>query len=293
MSREAGDERVGSGGPAFDLVLATIGRTTEVARFLDSLAAQTWQRFRVILVDQNPDDRLEQVVAERAGVMAIDRVESQPGLSRARNVALQHLTGDVVAFPDDDCLYPPDLLAEVGNLLDGHADWDGLTGRTVDETGGSSFLVWRREPALITRKNVWQTAVATTIFLRRPVVDRVGQFDDSLGAGSGTEWGSGEETDYVLRALEAGFRIRYDPAVSVVHASPQPDSASGADLKAYLTGMGNSRVLRKHGYSSWFAAYRVLQLLAGSLYFLARGRVSLARFYATMARGRIKGWLQP
>jgi GT2 family glycosyltransferase len=292
MSREGRGQRLDSGRPAFDLVLATVGRTAEVARLFDSLVDQTYKRFRVILVDQNDDDRLERIVADHTDAIAIARTASQPGLSRARNVALHQLTGDVVAFPDDDCVYPSDLLATVAELLEGHAAWDGLAGRTVDESGSSSFLVWPREATVVTRRNVWRTAVATTIFLRRPVVDRVGSFDESLGAGSGTQWGSGEETDYALRALTAGFTIRYQPEVCVVHDSPQPGLVAASSRKAYLTGMGNSRVLRKHGYPAWFAAYRVLQLALGSVYFLARGRVALARFYAAMARGRIRGWLE-
>jgi hypothetical protein len=56
--------------------------------------------------------------------------------------------------------------------------------------------------------------------------------------------------------------------------------------------MGNSRVLRRHGYPAWFAVYRVAQAAAGSAYFLVRGRVALARFYWAMARGRARGWLR-
>jgi GT2 family glycosyltransferase len=292
MTAEAGNQALSTGGLAFDLVLATIGRTAEVERFLDSLASQTHVRFRVILVDQNADRRLERIVDRHAYRISITKTVSPPGLSRARNVGLQLLTGAVVAFPDDDCVYPSGLLEQVGDLLDRHTEWDGVTGRTIDATGASSFLVWPKGATLVTRRNVWRTAVATTIFLRREVVEQVGGFDESLGAGAGTHWESGEETDFILRALEGGSTIRYEPSVSVFHESPQPDSASDSTRKAYLTGMGNSRVLRKHNYPAWFAAYRVLQLAGGAIYLLVRGRVPLARFYAAMARGRIRGWLE-
>jgi GT2 family glycosyltransferase len=207
-------------------------------------------------------------------------------------VGLQRLEGDAVAFPDDDCLYPPDLLTKVSRVLLERSELDGVTGRNIDEAGESSFLLWEKEPTSVSRQNVWGTAVSHTIFLRRPVVERVGPFDESLGAGSGTEWGSGEETDYVLRALAAGFSITYDPSICVVHEWPQPDGSPRSTRKAYLTGMGNSRVLRKHGYPLWFGVYRILQLVAGSAYFLARGRAGLARYYWAMARGRAVGWVR-
>jgi GT2 family glycosyltransferase len=289
MNREAGEQRRGNDGPMFDIVLATVGRTGEVARFLASLAKQSYAKIRVILVDQNGDDRLEPILDHHGNAFPLLRVEARPGLSRARNAGLQHLAGDIVAFPDDDCTYPPDLLERVSEVFRHNPEWDGVTGRTVDPTGGSSFLLWRKEPTLVTRTNVWRTAVATTIFLRRSVVERVGAFDETLGAGSGTQWGSGEETDYVLRALAAGFTISFRPDISVVHESPRPAFSRESARKGYLTGRGNSRVLRKHGFPARFAAFRVSQLVAASIYFLARGQLALARFYWAMARGRIAG----
>src|SRR4029078_4597421 len=50
------------------------------------------------------------------------------------------------------------------------------------------------------------------------VVAGVGPFDERLGLGSGTPWSSGEELDYVLRAIRSGARVVYDPAVRVTHA---------------------------------------------------------------------------
>jgi glycosyltransferase involved in cell wall biosynthesis len=275
----------------FDLVLATIGRTQELRRFLDSLASQTHREFRVILIDQNEDGRLEPILDEYRDSVPLLRVTSEPGLSRARNVGLRHVDADVVSFPDDDCWYPPDLLRRVADELGRRPNLDGVTGRTLDEEARSPFVLWQRDPGLVTRDNVWRTAVAVTIFLRRSTIERVGAFDESLGAGSGTPWGSGEETDYLLRALQGGFTIGFDPELRVFHESPKPAFAPGPARKAYCIGMGNSRVLRKHGYSGWFAIYRVLQLAAGSAFFLVTARPGLARFYAAMARGRAVGWI--
>ena len=44
--------------PSFDLVVATVGRVAEPERLLASLEAQTHRGFRLLLVDQNLDDRL-------------------------------------------------------------------------------------------------------------------------------------------------------------------------------------------------------------------------------------------
>src|SRR5262249_55745778 len=145
--------------PAFDLVVATVGRTGELVDLLGSLESQTYRNFRLVVVDQNGDDRLEAILALFDGSVPLLRLASARGLSRARNVGLRELAGDVVSFPDDDCRYPPDLLRSVADLLDANPSWDGVTGRTTDESGRSSFVLWQKEAGLVTRENVWRTAV--------------------------------------------------------------------------------------------------------------------------------------
>jgi glycosyltransferase involved in cell wall biosynthesis len=277
----------------FDLIVPTVGRSPELARFLETLEAQSLASFRlIVVVDENADDTLDPVLASHADRISLLRVESKRGLSRARNAGLRQVEADVVSFPDDDCWYPPDLLERVADVLERNPTWDGVAGRTLDESSRSSVLRWKKEPGLVTRENVWQTAVTVTLFYRRALVDRVGFFDETLSPGAGTKWGSGDETDYVLRALEAGLTVGYDPSIVVYHESPNPPFTAAAAKRAYSYGMGNSKVLRMHGYSVWFAAYRVLQLVGGSAYFLVRGRFGLARFYGAMARGRAVGWFQ-
>ena len=277
----------------FDLVVPTLGRSAELARFLDALEAQSYRSFRlIVVVDQNGEAGLEPILAPYRDRIRLQVVESARGLSRARNAGLRQVAGDVVSFPDDDCWYPPDLLQRVADTLERNPAWDGVAGRTIDESARSSLLLWQKQPGLITRENVWRTAITVTIFLRQALVERVGFFDETLSLGSGTPWGSGDETDYVLRALAAGFTLGYDPRIVVYHESPNPPFSRSAARRAYGYGMGNSRVLRMHGYPRWFAAYRVLQLVAGSGYFLVRGRLGLARFYWAMAMGRTIGWFK-
>lgn len=277
----------------FDLVVPTLGRSAELGRFLAALEAQSYRSFRlIVVVDEEPAAELESTLAPYRERMSLKVVESARGLSRARNAGLRQVAGDVVSFPDDDCWYPPDLLERVADTLERNPDWDGVTGRTVDESDRSSVMLWQKHPGLVTRENVWRTAITVTIFLRQPVVERVGFFDETLSLGSGTPWGSGDETDYVLRAIASGFTLGYDPSIVVYHEAPNPPFSRAAAERAYGYGMGNSRVLRMHGYPQWFAAYRVLQLVAGSAYFLVRGRAALARFYWAMARGRAVGWFK-
>jgi GT2 family glycosyltransferase len=277
---------------SFDIVLATLGsRRSELERLLESLVAQSHRRFRLIVADQSRDDRLLSTLEGYRKSFEIVRVKSERGLSRARNEALTELGFDVVTFADDDCWYPDDLLARVDDLLRAHSDWDGVTGRVIDELGRPSAARWSTTAGPLDRGNVWTRGVSISVFLRRRVVEQVGGFDEALGIGAGTGWGSGEETDYLLRALERGFTLLYQPTLAVFHPHVRADTTPPATAAGRSYGMGMGRVLRKHGYPRRSAAYHVARAAGGAVLALAHGRPAQAQFYWAVARGRARGWL--
>src|SRR5947209_19369041 len=123
---------------SIDLVVATVGRKLELERFLDSVGNQTYRNVRVLIVDQNEDDRLDSVIERFEGQLSLLRLRSDRGLSRARNTGLAHVVGDVIAFPDDDCQYPPSLLEDVVEALTMHPEWAGMSVRSSDFRGRTS-----------------------------------------------------------------------------------------------------------------------------------------------------------
>ena len=277
------DERL----PSFDLVVATVDRVAELERLLASVQAQTHRAVRVLLVDQNEDDRLEPVLQEQRSFNLV-RLHAQRGLSRARNAALEDISADLVAFPDDDCVFASDLLERVARRFAGDRALDGLTGRAVDETGRSSQS-WAQDPAPLTRENLWNRVISFTIFLRAPLVARVGRFDEQLGLGATAPWASGEEIDYLVRALDAGARIEYDPALVVTH----PDTRVSPTT---LTSLGNrdgasvGYILRKHRYPKRTVGRMLIRPIGGALVALARRDRTEARFHLSTLRGRLLGY---
>jgi GT2 family glycosyltransferase len=255
----------------FDLVVATVDRVEELDRLLTSLEGQTHRDFRVLLVDQNDDDRLDGLVAAH-DTLRVERLRSGRGLSQARNVALGRIEADVVAFPDDDCVYEPDLLERVGQRLSAEPGLDGLTGREPPWTTGA---------AVLNRENLWKRAISFTIFLRRPVVERVGRFDEALGLPSS----SGEEIDYLIRALDGGARIEYDPSLVVVH-----DEKRDADSFGAREGASLGYILRKHDYPKRTVLRSFIRPAGGAVVALAHRDGRRARFQLDTLRGRLRGY---
>jgi glycosyltransferase involved in cell wall biosynthesis len=275
---------------SFDLVLATIGRTDEPARFLESLSIQSHRRFRLIVADQNADERVVCLIREYEDAFPIVWLSTERGLSRARNAALEHLSADIVAFPDDDCSYPPDVLERVAAFLSEHREWDGLCGRAVDERGRLAAGQRDLAAGAITLFNLWRRVASYTVFLRRDVISAVGGFDEAMGVGAGTPWGSGEDLDYVARAVKNGSWLHYDPTLTIEHPqkreqSPHPDAAEG-----YAYGAGFGRALRRNRLPWWFFTYSLLRSSVAAAMSVVIGNVARARFHIAVTRGRARGW---
>jgi GT2 family glycosyltransferase len=241
----------------------------------------------VLLVDQNDDDRLGPALARHPSLV-VERLRAPRGLARARNAALPQLRAPLVAFPDDDCVYPSDLLERVARRFAADPELGGLTGRAASAAGMSAGA-WPRDAGEVTRENLWQRSISFTIFLRAAAVTAVGSFDDELGLGSGTPWSSGEETEYLVRAVDAGVRIEYDPDVVVLH---DERSFSPSELRAAGAREGASvgYILRKHHYSPATVARMLVRPAGGALLALARRDRDRAGFHLTTLRGRLRGY---
>jgi glycosyltransferase involved in cell wall biosynthesis len=274
----------------FSILLATLGRTQELSQFFSCLSAQTWSDFEVVVIDQNPDDRLVGLLAQYSAKFQLRHIRSPRGHSRAFNIGLAYAMGDIVAFPDDDCWYDPDLLERVVHFFQNNPNCSGLSGREVVESGFSSGGRWSRRAGPITQHNVWRRAITFSIFLRQSIVQNT-YFDESLGVGAGTAWGAGEETDYLLRAVEQGHSIHYDPSLVIWHQGRSGPYNADVFSKARSYGMGVGRVLRKHRYPVHSVAYHLLRPLGGTLLSLGAGRFGKARYHWSIFAGRTSGWM--
>jgi glycosyltransferase involved in cell wall biosynthesis len=277
--------------PAFSLVLATVNRTEELARLLRSLEAQTLRDIELIVVDQNEDDRVTALLTSSHGGVRVHHLRSPRGLSRARNHGLRAAGGEIIGFPDDDCWYGPNLLREIKNRFDRSADVDGWTGMTRDAEGRPSASRWSMIPGRLSQRTIWTHAMSPAIFLRRQAVEKIGGFDESLGVGAGTSWGSGEETDFLLRGLASGLHFEYDPTLVVFHPQVAAHLQVTTQDRAGSYGMGFGWILRRHQYPITQVVYHCARPLGGAIAALLGGDAARARFSWLVFLGRIRGYL--
>lgn len=282
----------GSAAPRLSLLCCTVGRTEKLGRLLDSLARQTVRDFELIVVDQNEPGVLDPVLAPFSDRLDIHHVRSERGLSRARNVGLAHCRAPLVAFPDDDCWYPATLAEKVVALFDADPLTGVFTGRTTDADRADSLGLFLGADAEITKSNVWLSGNSNSLFIRTDIARKIGGFDETLGVGAASAFKSGEETDFLLRALAAGARGFYRRAL-VVHHDQAPVGGAGGVSRAQDYARGFGRVLRLHDYGAAYVGMRVARSSARALLALATGDMATARYKALWALGTLRGFIAP
>jgi len=208
MTHAAGDRA-----PVVSVVIPAYNAGTYIAETLDSVFAQRFRDFEVIVVnDGSPDTP----VLEAAIAPYRDRlqyvVQQNGGPSAARNTAIRRARGSLVAFLDGDDKWLPDCLADqVGRANEqpsavvfhgdaeiiGNARFEGATLRQLNHSEGHvDFL------GLIDERCVITTSCS---MVRRDVLLDVGMFDESLRRS--------EDFDLWLRIAHRGGRFDSSTAV--------------------------------------------------------------------------------
>lgn len=228
------------------LIVATVGRTDEVWRFLTSILAQSVSDVEVVVVDQNGDARLSPIIAKArsAGLTVRHLMQEERNVSRARNAGVHAAAHSIVAFPDDDCWYEPDVVERVLELFVCDPELTGVAARWMERPGAqldSYQLSWR-----VMRRFKEINMSSIQLFFRRDAVLELGGFDESLGV---SRWfGAGEDTDLVMRCVAKAKKLMYSPQICVHHAWSREVGGSYGDRwrRARSRGRGTGALCAKH-----------------------------------------------
>ena len=222
--------------------------------------------------------------------MPVRATTSERGASRGRNVGTGASTAPLVAYPDDDAWYPAGALEQVLAVFAADPGAAAVCGRQVTSDGRLSMLRWELAPGHVTERNFLRTSIMSTVFFRRSWLDRVGEFDPDMGVGSAGWYGACDESDQLLRVIEAGGVVPYLPDLLVYQDEPrdEPDEAFVAKMLSY--GCGRGHLWRKRSLPrrqlAWFLARKVVAASVRG----ARGDRVLARADLAWLRGNVAGF---
>jgi glycosyltransferase involved in cell wall biosynthesis len=113
--------------PTFSVIIATYNGAATLSRAVDSVLAQSYKNFEIIVVDDGSTDDTPAVI-RRYGAKVHYHLQPNSGVSNARNTGAKLARGEWLAFLDVDDWYYPHRLAWHARLLQRQPDLDFLIG---------------------------------------------------------------------------------------------------------------------------------------------------------------------
>jgi GT2 family glycosyltransferase len=255
-----------TGGGTVSVVICTRDRPEQLSTCLRAVSALRPPPEEVIVVDNAPSNGASESVV-RAYPEFRYVVEPKPGLSAARNAGIAVASGELIAFTDDDVEVAENWTSRIKG---GFADREimALSGlmlpRELESEAQVAFqLRLRRGIALPFRPITfdstffedwrsrgvpcWLIGAGANMAFRRRAFDRVGLFDERLGAGAA---GCSEDSEMWYRILAAGYRCRYDPACVVRHSHRRTVAEARSQAFLYMRGHVTALVVQavEHGH---------------------------------------------
>lgn len=117
--------------PDLSLVVCTYRRAAAVAELLAALRGQTRRPDEILVVDSSPDTETEEVVRSSASMPELRYEKAPPehrGLTRQRNYGVERVSGEVIAFLDDDAVPASDYCEQLLACFTRHPDAAGVGG---------------------------------------------------------------------------------------------------------------------------------------------------------------------
>jgi len=280
--------------PLVSVIIPAYNAAWCVRRAVDSVLAQTFRDFELIVVDDGSTDNTASVLAEYGEQLHVLR-KPNGGLSSARNAGIKAAQGRYVTFLDADDWWRPEKLARQMSLMEERPELVFCSTRTSVQTpDGRALPDWRcacddgSALAAIFQTNAHVAGSGSAVMARREAFRQAGGFDETLR--------SLEDIDMWMRLAAIGKYTCIDEPLTIIEK--RSDSMSG-NLEAMRTSA--IAVMKKNRHllppdmrgGFWRAAYAGM-LADYAKWEYRRGRTGLAMAHllqglllAPIQRGRL------
>ena len=242
------------------VILCTYNRDKYIYNVLKSLALGTLEHsaYEIILVDNNCTDNTRSEVDHFCNVFPQVTlryfVETNQGLSHARNRGIRESKGDILVYVDDDATVNPEYLKTYADWFAAHPETDAAGGPIIPhyETGSEPKWMTYFIKRLLTGYLYFGDKVRPfpgdnypgggNAAYRASVFEKVGLYNVQLGR-NGDSLTGGEEKDIFDKMKREGMQFVYLPNAILYHSIP------GYKLEAdyfnrLTTGIGQSERAR-------------------------------------------------
>ena len=217
--------------PRVSVVIPTYNRRDYLAEAIESVRAQTYSDYEIVVVDDGSTDGTEEFIRRRfRDAPLVYQYQQRSGSSGARNAGMRAARGELIAFLDSDDLWLPKKLELQVPLF----DRDPGVGLVFCGSAGVTATGAYREVRLPTdsfrgraiRAMLYRNLMPTpTVVVRARVAGEAGEMYEDLTFG--------EDWNYWLR-VAARCRVDFVPTI-LVHYRAAPGGLSQLSLESYRT----------------------------------------------------------
>lgn len=138
------------------------------------------------------------------------------GLSKSRNIGIQHAKGDIAIFADDDVRYKEGYFRQIFSVYENDDSLDVACFKIATQPGEPEYKRYHSQSHLVVKPlRHFISSVEITVRLRAIRKAQI-QFDERFGLGSGLVL-AGEEGVFIDDCLKNGLKVFYFPAYVVEH----------------------------------------------------------------------------
>lgn len=209
-----------------------------------NLADLTRNAIEVNLVDSASTDATFEIMRQfkQANSFSVNIARTErPGLGLARNIGIKIASGDVIAFTDDDCYIDANYFTNLATLWDGQSfQYGGGQILMYDESLDprvARMVITRRQEIPPNRILAAGSIQGANMFFGREVFERVGLFNENMGAGTPFAC---EDIEMATRASMRGLRGVLLPELKVLHDHGRKRGSPEAErtVEGYELGRG-------------------------------------------------------
>lgn len=219
--------------PRVSVIIPAFNAEQFIEEALGSVRSQTYGDWEVVLCDDCSTDRTVELAQRFEGPLTVVSTESTSGPATARNLAIEHSTGELLAFLDADDSWLPTFLERQVALYDSAEATDGDVGivacnaslLTADGIGPETFMDTVRFPKELTLDRILEAnPFFVSVMTPRRVADEVGGFSPELSGAA--------DYDLWIRIVEAGYRAVATHEVLGVYRVGSPSLSSNTAAMA-------------------------------------------------------------
>jgi GT2 family glycosyltransferase/carbonic anhydrase/acetyltransferase-like protein (isoleucine patch superfamily) len=185
----------------FSIIIPSFNRATLLGEALESVFAQRWPDFEVIVVDDGSTDGTMDYLQSLGGRAKV-LFQPNQGPGAARNLGARHASGTYLAFLDSDDIWFPWTLETYRDVIHEYAEPSFIVGKPqvfsdrqkLDKIVPGATRTERFDDYLASGDQ-WRWWGVSSFVIRRDVFAAVGGFTN--------EWVNGEDADLALRLGDA------------------------------------------------------------------------------------------